>query len=106
MNSANSRFEAMAELSTRMVAAARANDWDLLAELEQQLGELRTAQQAAPEQTLNAETASRRLALIEQMQADQALVLEHVQPWMDSTRKLLSSQSKSRAVNKAYSAGF
>jgi hypothetical protein len=41
------------------------------------------------------------------MQADQARVMEHVQPWMDSTRKMLSSQSKSRAVHKAYAApGF
>lgn len=106
MNTANVRFEAMATLSAAMVEAAKKNDWDRLTEVEQQLSTLRKEQQSQPEEPLSAAAAQRRQALIKQMQNDQALVLEHVQPWMESTRKLLSSQSKSRAVHKAYTASY
>lgn len=107
MNTANTGFEAMARLSARMVAAAQANDWELLVQTEQQLSEIRVALQNKPGPAPDAAAAARRRTLIEQMQADQDRILEHVQPWMDSTRKMLSAQSKSRAVHKAYAApGF
>jgi flagellar protein FliT len=97
---------AMAGLSTRMVEAARANDWPLLAELEQQLAGLREAL-AASERGRQSEPSSprdaeRKAELIRQILADGEEVLRHVEPFQDSVRRFLSTTSMERSLRQAY----
>ena len=104
------QIAAMAALSTRMVEAAQANDWPLLAELEQEVSGLREAlairepsgRQSEP---LSPAEHERKAELIRQILADGAEVLRHVQPFQDSVRRLLSAGSVGRSLRKTYSAG-
>jgi flagellar protein FliT len=101
--------ESMSAVSTRMVAAAQANDWDLLAELERQLADLRrqltllepTGSQAEP---LSSEQRLHKVALIQRILADEQEIRSHVDPWMASTRRLLLSDTRARTMRAAYGA--
>lgn len=102
-------FEALHAQSLRMVAAAQANDWDRLAEIEREMAQLRDhilAQQgnADASPTLDPATARRKAELIAAMLAHDAEVRRHVEPWLASARKLLTSNKRGRAARAAYAA--
>lgn len=90
-------YEAMAE-------AARANDWDRLAELEAASAQLRDAAIAAPAAaTAIADEAQRDMAaMIGRMLELDAEIRTHALPFLESTRKLLSGTVRDRNVRKAY----
>lgn len=102
-------FESMHVLSTAMVAAAQANDWDRLAALELQMSEIRknaihaerSGTQAIP---VDEAAAERMRSLISAMLENDCEIRRHVEPWLASTRKLLSSGIRDRAVRAAYGA--
>lgn len=103
MTAAQNGLEHMAALSSQMVTAAQANDWDTLVQLEEQMTAVRTQlENTPPAVPSDADTLARHAALLHQMQEDQAKVMEHVRPWMDSARNLLAGHAKGRAVHKAY----
>lgn len=109
MNS-HDQIVAMAGLSARMVDAARANDWRLLADLEQQLAVLRDTVAAwEPEgrqqDFLSAIERQHKAELIRQILADGEEVLSHVQPCRESMRRLLSTSNMGRSLRQAYAVG-
>lgn len=96
------RYEAMAE-------AARANAWDELAALEREAAALREAMRAGGEASDAAamaalpEPEARALASrIEHILALDAEIRSHTDPFLASVRKLLSGNSRERAVRNAY----
>lgn len=99
-------YEEMSVLSSRMVEAARANDWDNLIELERGVTRLRNALMATPEDA-NAENTdvARRRNLIQRILEDDAEVRRHTEPWMEHVRKYLGDHTRRRDVQKAYAAG-
>lgn len=103
------RFEQMLALAGEMLAAARANDWDLLGALEQQMASLRDElmREEPPGQQpehLGDEALKRKAEIIAQTLALLAETREHTDPVLESTRKLLSGAVRDNNVRKAYGA--
>ena len=99
-------YEEMSLLSSRMVVAARANDWADLIELEHRVSSLRATLMAMPDDG-NAPFAdlARKRSLIERILEDDAEVRRHTEPWMEQVRQFLGDGGRRRNVEKAYSAG-
>jgi len=99
-------YEEMSLLSSRMVEAARAGDWDNLIELEHGVATLRNTLMATPEDsTAPATDLVRRRSLIQRILEDDAEVRRHTEPWMEHVRKYLGDSVRRRDVEKAYAAG-
>lgn len=99
-------YEQMCALSTRMVEAARANDWELLIDLERSVASLRETLLNEPEGgTIDAFEAEKKRALIQRILKDDAEVRRHTEPWMEQVRHFLSGGERKRHVDKLYGAG-
>ena len=98
-------YEEMTALSTRMVEAARRNDWDSLIELERSVSELRL-RLAAEDDNYRLDNAERerKAALIQRILADDAEIRRHTEPWMEQVRQFLGGARKRRQVDQTYGA--
>lgn len=90
-------------LYQRMTDAAEAADWDALAALEQDAAALRQAAHAqqASAALSAADVAELQTAITEILALDRAIRI-HAEPALESTRKLLASSVKGRAMRDAY----
>lgn len=95
-------YEELRLLSSRMVAAARARDWDHLIELERGVGSLRQALQAAPDDS--ATDLRRKRRLIQRILDDDAEVRRHTEPWMERIRHFLGDNERLHELQKACAA--
>ncbi|NTV09685.1 MAG: flagellar protein FliT [Zoogloea sp.] len=100
-------YEAMSGLSTQMVEAAQANDWDRLVLLEHQVARLRDQliilePAGRPIVPFSQEDRSRKVTLIKKLLADDREVRRHTEPWMDAVRKLLAGNTRERNLRAAY----
>lgn len=103
MRNTQELYEALGRISSHMVEAARANDWDRLAELDRQMTATREAIAAqADSTTLDDAELLRRAALITAVLENNREVRRHVEPWMASARKLFTSGERERNVRAAY----
>jgi len=99
-------YEQMCALSTRMVEAARANDWEQLIDLEHAVAGLRiTLVNESEGGTIDAFEAEKKRALIRQILRDDAEVRRHTEPWMEQVRRFLSGNVRKRQVDQACGAG-
>lgn len=106
MDTPLSIYERMGELTTRMVGAARDNDWDHLCELERELAGLRDwlkRYDSAPAR-LDETERQRKVQLIKTMLADDREIRRHTEPWMEDVRKLIASGSRARSLEATYGA--
>lgn len=98
-------YEQMCALSTRMVDAARANDWELLIDLERSVASLRKTLVNEPEGgTIDAFEAEKKRALIQKILKDDAEIRSHTEPWMEQVRRFLTGNVRKRQVDQAYGA--
>lgn len=102
-------FEDLHALSLLMVQAARANDWDALTAHERALAAARDRlieAQARGEIAEPSEPAAlaRKAALLGDMQAHDAEIRRHVEPWMGSARKLLGKRTRGRVADQVRAA--
>lgn len=99
-------YEQMCALSTRMVEAARAKDWERLIDLEHSVAGLRQTLVSESEcGTVDAFEAEKKRALIQQILRDDAEVRRHTEPWMEQVRHFLTGNVRKRTANQAYGAG-
>lgn len=99
-------YEQMCALSTRMVEAARASDWEQLIDLERSVAGLReTLVHESEGGTIDAFEAEKKRALIQQILRDDAEVRRHTEPWMEQVRRFLTGNLRKRPVDQAYGAG-
>lgn len=99
-------YEQMCTLSTRMVEAARANDWDRLIDLERSVASLRdTLAQEAEVGSADPVDMEKKRAMIQRILKDDAEVRRHTEPWMEQVRRFLTGDVKKRQVDRAYGAG-
>lgn len=99
-------YEEMSLLSSRMVDAARAGEWDSLIELERDVTGLRNALMAIPDDGNSpAGDMARKRSLIQRILEDDAEVRRHTEPWMEHVRQFLGDGLRRRDVEKAYAAG-
>lgn len=99
-------YEEMSQLSSRMVDAARAGEWDSLIELERDVTGLRNVLMAIPDDSNSpAGDLARKRSLIQRILEDDAEVRRHTEPWMEHVRQFLGDGQHRRDVEKAYAAG-
>ncbi|MDP2135304.1 MAG: flagellar protein FliT [Sulfuritalea sp.] len=94
-------YEEMSLLSARMVAAARARDWDNLVELEQGVNALRKALLVLPDSDAAAADLARKHSLIQRILEDDAEVRRHTEPWMERVRHFLGDTDRLRELQRA-----
>lgn len=95
-------YQQMNALSARMVEAARANDWDLLIDLERDVAALRAALMAEDAEILAPDEIERKRRLIQNILQDDAEVRRHTEPWMEQVRRFLGGDIRKRQVDQAY----
>lgn len=95
-------LEMMAKLSEQMVQAAGSGDWDRLVELERQMKGVRDSLPSIDRTSMDDATLLHKARLLEGMLKNQKVVMQHVRPWMDRTRKNLADSARDRAVRAAY----
>ncbi|MDP2821783.1 MAG: flagellar protein FliT [Sulfuritalea sp.] len=95
-------YETMSLLSSRMVEAARAHDWDKLIELERDVICLRSTLMTTPEDSdpLAADLAGKH-SLIQRILEDDAEVRRHTEPWMERVCQFLGDTDRLRDLRKA-----
>ncbi len=99
-------YEQMSALSTRMVEAARANDWDQLIDLEQSVVSLRQSLMSDTDNTVpTPQEATKKRNLIQRILQDDAEVRRHTEPWMEEVRRFLTGDARKRQVDQAYGTG-
>ncbi|MBL8446164.1 MAG: flagellar protein FliT [Zoogloeaceae bacterium] len=100
----------MARLSSQMVEAASAHDWEALLATEKGLARLRDAviakepggRQIDP---LSAPERQRKAALLQQIRSDCDRVRQEVEPFQASVRRWLAVGATGRSLRQAYQAG-
>lgn len=98
-------YEQMHALSSRMVEAARANDWDRLIDLESNVAALRTQLMSEEGGALAPGEIEQKRRLIQNILQDDAEVRRHTEPWMEQVRQFLSGETRKQRVDRAYGAG-
>ncbi len=98
-------YEKVAHITAEMLAAARANDWALLAKLEidcsLQVGTLREFE--GPSE-LPDDLKSKKISIIKQILADDRAIRDITEPWMENLSNLMKSSSTSRKLSQSYGA--
>lgn len=102
MSSQLDLYQQMNALSTRMVEAARANDWDLLIDLERDVAALRHALMAEDNEILAPGEIEQKRRLIQNILQDDAEVRRHTEPWMEQLRRFLGGDIRKRRIDQAY----
>jgi flagellar protein FliT len=99
------KYEALAAITAKMREAAVQDEWDTLIELEEQstaqVAELKTLDLAP----INEATRLRKVALIKQILADDAVIRSKMEPWMAQLQRIMDSARSEDRLQKAYTAG-
>ena len=96
-------YEAMAVLSTQMLAAANGSDWQRLSQLEQRCAtHVARLKQGEPVDALDEAKRERKAALLTQLMADDRRIRDLTEPWMKHLSALLSNTSTERRLANAY----
>jgi flagellar protein FliT len=100
-------YEEMHALSAQMVNAAQANDWDKPDRTGKPCDILRDKlmnEEGADSLVLSVAESAQKSAMIRKILENDAEIRRHVEPWMDSVRQFLGSQSQRRKMQHAYAA--
>lgn len=98
-------YEQMCALSSRMVEAARANDWDRLIDLEHSVEGLRTTLLRDVDSAASSFEIKRKYDLIQRILRDDAEVRRHTEPWMEQVRRFLTGTPHRSQIDPACGAG-
>lgn len=100
-------YQEMSTLSSRMVEAARANDWDSLIRLEKSVVALRLSLAADDDNSrLTAAEIEAKRTLIQRILDDDAEIRRHTEPWMEQVRQFLGGSARRKQVESAYGASI
>ncbi|MEW5880061.1 MAG: flagellar protein FliT [Pseudomonadota bacterium] len=93
------RYEAIAQASRRMLCAARSEDWDEVARLEDRCRDLIAELKAAHRtERLSAPEQRRRIELLRGILADDAEIRARAEPWLRQLERLIRAP---RAAQRA-----
>lgn len=96
-------YEAVAEITDQMLAAARAGDWDQLTELESRcFNHVQTLKDGEAPVALSGRTRERKVAIIHKILADDREIRNLTEPWMAQLSALINSSSTERKLSNAY----
>jgi flagellar protein FliT len=96
-------YEAMAGISDQMLAAASANDWDRVVQLEQQCNAcVRQLKASGDGQPLAGQERVRKVNAIRKMLASDRQIRDLTQPWMAKLSALMNNNATERRLARAY----
>lgn len=98
------RYRAMREISSQMLAAAQANDWQELAALERKMSSQREALRVLGVAGLSPTDRGKASELIREILEEDLRIREIVEPWLDSLRTLLERPPRRRDLQSTYGA--
>lgn len=91
------RYEAIAQASRRMLCAARSEDWDEVARLEDRCRDLIAELKAANRtERLRASEQRRRIELLRGILADDAEIRARAEPWLRQLERLIHARRGAR----------
>jgi flagellar protein FliT len=98
-------YENVAEITDRMLDAAKSADWDLLTELEMtcytQVQEIKNKDTNLE---LPLEIKNRKIAIIKKILADDREIRNITEPWMLQLSKLMKNSESNRKLSQSYGA--
>jgi flagellar protein FliT len=101
-----SLYETVADITDRMLAAARTGDWELLTELETRCSDhvenLRNNQ--APREPLSDAAREKKVRILKKILADDREIRNITEPWMAQLSTMMKSAGTERKLSKAYGA--
>lgn len=98
-----SLYEAVSDITNRMVAAARAGDWDRLVALESDCaGHVQTLRDGEPPTPLEGAVRERKVKIIHKILADDREIRNITEPWMAHLSALINSTGAERKLSSAY----
>lgn len=96
-------YETVAEITKKMLLAAKQQDWDTLAELEancaQQVVTLKFTESTLP---LPSDVRARKLASIKSILADDREIRNIISPWMMRLNSLMNSLHTENKLTRVY----
>jgi flagellar protein FliT len=96
-------YEAMAGISDQMLAAASANDWDRVVQLEHQCNAcVRQLKAHGDGQPLAGQERVRKVNAIRKMLASDRQIRDLTQPWMAKLSALMNNNATERRLARAY----
>ena len=101
-------YENILAVTAQMLEAARAADWDLLVNREQECRQLvESLMNAGNEKNivLEPQVHKRKVEIIRKVLADDAEIRNLTEPWMQRLQHLLTSVGHERKLHAAYNAG-
>jgi flagellar protein FliT len=92
------RYREVAQLSREMLDAARRDDWDEVARLEQRCkGLIEHLKRAAMVEPLNAAEQRRRIALLREILQDDAQIRIRAEPWLLELERLIGVTRRTKS---------
>ncbi|MDO8702250.1 MAG: flagellar protein FliT [Undibacterium sp.] len=100
-----SMYESVAEITDRMLNAARVADWDLLAELETDCSStVENLKSNEFPSELPPEIRDRKIQIIKKILADDREIRDITEPWMMQLANLMKSSESNRLLSQTYGA--
>lgn len=98
-----SLYESVAQITNRMLAAAREGNWDQLATLESDCaGHVHLLETGEAPIKLTSELRHRKVVVIKQILADDREIREITEPWMAHLSNLINSSNTERKLSMTY----
>lgn len=98
-----SLYESVADITDKMLAAARKRDWEEMVVLESRVAshvdQLRSGEAPVP---LTAEKRLRKVQIIQKILADDRQIRDITEPWMADLARLMNSNQTERKLTMAY----
>lgn len=96
-------YETIAETTDRMLAAARANDWETLCAVENECArKIKDLKSIDDPKQLSPEDQQKRMALLKHMLANDAAIPNLTEPWMKHIESLIMSGQQDQQLKSTY----
>lgn len=100
-----SHYEAIADITDQMLAAARVGDWDQMSTLESHCAShVETLKTQEPGLTLPDVAREKKVAIIQKILADDRAIRDIAEPWMAKLSVLINSRGTERKLSRTYGA--
>lgn len=96
-------YENVAEITDRMLDAAKSADWDLLTELEMDCyTRVQEIKNNDSNEELPLEIKNKKIAIIKKILADDKEIRNITEPWMLQLSKLMKNSESNRKLSQSY----
>lgn len=96
-------YEEVSEITTRMLAAAVSNEWEVLAQLEKECSSrVAVLEKHDTNSSLSEVQRQQKMDLIKKILEDDRQIREITEPWMVKLSTMINHSNVSRKLNQAY----